>query len=35
MKESAAPLRDGSPHTECMSDWLLSYQLNLNSKEER
>lgn len=35
MKERAAPLRDGSPHTECMSDWLLSYQLNLNSKEER
>ncbi len=35
MKESAAPLRDGSPHTECMSDWLLSYQLNLSSLQRR
>lgn len=35
MKESAAPLRDGSPYTECMSDWLLSYQLNLNSLKRR
>lgn len=35
MKESTAPLRDGSPHTECMSDWLLSYQLNLSSLQRR
>lgn len=35
MKERAAPLRDGSPRTECMSDWLLSYQLNLGSLQRR
>lgn len=35
IKESAAPLRDGSRHTECMSDWLLSYQSNLRSLQKR
>lgn len=35
MKERAAPLRDGSPQTECMSDWLLSSQFSLNSLHRR